>query len=329
MTLLDISERIRLESGAPGPCPPPGRPRAADRDLQIRQPEAQCGRGKQRQRLAQQVRENLVHITQGVISGQGHPGSGLARRKKNFSSFFRIPGHRTAPGHPRWRFPSRRRKMRPLRHLAWSTAPDMGFPGAMVSLMGHTCSAVAHAVSRPEPQGRILTSFHDAFDERMKTQSDRSPDARVRRGHRDPGSRAGLHFAGAAVTSTSSGMKNARFIRGTRESIDLAPVAWQETLSARVRGAHHRHPARRPVLPQPRMACGTSSEGPQPEAGRKRFADLLARHASSALKERKKAIQKDCCCGREPMPRSTTRCSSASTSRRSRSESPALEAPVG
>ena len=86
---------------------------------------------------------------------------------------------------------------------------------------------------------------------------------------------------------------------GTRESIELPPLHAGWRGDPGLQGAHHRHPARGPVLHGHGWRARPVRRDPQPEAvGRKRFADLLTHHAHLPWAKESRPSSKSCCCGK-------------------------------
>ena len=160
--------------------------------------------------------------------------------------------------------------------------------------MGHNLLQQSmDAVSDLSP-GRILTSFHDAFCERMKT---RSTDPQMHGFDAgivtvDPKARI-LRFSGAKEDLYHIRDGECRIVRGTRQSIELPPL--------------HAGKAECPVfeevtidiLPGDQFYLSTDGVRDQfggtrnRKLGRKRFADLLTHHAHLPLADRKQAIKQE------------------------------------
>lgn len=293
VTLLDISDRIRLEQELREHVSSlEDHVRQRTEDIRIANQKLTV-EGNQRQRLAQQVRENLVHITQSVLSAKAIlevalPGRSRLKTALPHSFVIERPRdilggdflHVHSAGH--------------LTSIALVDSTGHGIPGAMVSLMGHNLLQQSMDVVSDLSPGRILTSFHDAFCERMKT---RSADPQMH------GFDAGivtvnrtaktLRFSGAKEDLYHIRNGECHIVRGTRQSIELpsfqavkttCPVFEEVTIAI-----------------QPGDQFYLSTDGVRDQfggtrnrkLGRKRFADLLTHHAHLPLAERKKAIQQE------------------------------------
>ena len=293
VTLLDISERIRLEQELREHVHNlEDHVRQRTEDIHIASQKLKA-EGTQRQRLAQQVRENLVHITQSVLSAKAILEvalPGRSRLKTAFPDSFVIERPRDILGGDFLHVHSAGN----LTSIALVDSTGHGIPGAMVSLMGHNLLQQSMADVTDLSPGRILTSFHDAFCERMKT---RSSDPQMHGFDAgivtvDPEART-LRFSGAKEDLYHIRNGECRIVRGTRQSIELpplqtgkepCPVFEEVTISM-----------------QPGDQFYLSTDGVRDQfggtrnrkLGRKRFADLLTHHAHLPLAERKKAIQRE------------------------------------
>ncbi len=293
VTLLDISERMRLEQELRDHVQSlEDRVKGRTRDLQIANQKLNA-EGEQRQRLAQQVRESLVHITQGVITAKkileiALPGK--AKLKSIFSEAMVIERPRDILGGDFLHVQGNG----PFDTLALVDSTGHGIPGAMVSLMGYTLLQQAISSTPDQSPKQILEIFHDAFVERMKTQSEDPQmygfDAGIITFER---STSRLRFAGAKEDLYLVRDRECQIHRGSRFSIELTTFA----------GVRNRCPEFEETTIQlrPGDQVYLNTDGVRDQfggpnnrkLGRKRFADILVRHAALPLKERKKAIQKD------------------------------------
>ena len=293
VTLLDISERMRLEQELRDHVQTlEDRVEERTRDLQVVNQRLNA-EATQRQRLAQQVRESLVHITQGVITAKqilevALPGK--AKLKSIFSKSMVIERPRDILGGDFLHVQGNGT----FDTLALVDSTGHGIPGAMVSLMGHTLLQEAISSTPDQSPKRILEVFHAAFVERMKSQSEDPQmygfDAGIVTFERSTGV---LRFAGAKEDLYLVRDGECIIHRGSRCSIELATFA----------GVRSRCPefeeSTIPLRSGDQIYLNTDGVrdqfgGPNNrKLGRKRFADILVRHAALPLKERKKAIQKD------------------------------------
>ena len=293
VTLLDISERIRLEQELREHVHSlEDHVRQRTEDIRIANQKLKV-EGNQRQRLAQQVRENLVHITQSVLSAKAILEvalPGRSRLKTALPSSFVIERPRDILGGDFLHVHSAGH----LTSIALVDSTGHGIPGAMVSLMGHNLLQQSmDAVSDLSP-GRILTWFHGAFCERMKTRSADPQmygfDAGVVTVDRKANT---LRFSGAKEDLYHIRDGECQIVRGTRQSIELpsvqsakaaCPVFEEITID---------------ILPNDQFYLSTDGLRDQfggtrnRKLGRKRFADLLTNHAHLPLADRKKAIQRE------------------------------------
>lgn len=293
VTLLDISERIRLEQELREHVQSlEDRVRQRTEDIRIANQKLKS-EGNQRQRLAQQVRENLVHITQSVLSAKAILEvalPGRSRLKTALPHSFVIERPRDILGGDFLHAHS----TGDLTCIALVDSTGHGIPGAMVSLMGHNLLQQSMDVVSDLSPGRILTSFHDAFCERMKARSSDPQmygfDAGVVTVDRKAGT---LWFSGAKEDLYHIRHGECRIVRGTRQSIELpsmqsgasaCPVFEEVTIDI-----------------QPGDQFYLSTDGVRDQfggtrnrkLGRKRFSDLLTHHAHLPLGERKQAIQQE------------------------------------
>ena len=293
VTLLDISARIRLEQELRDHVQSlEDRVKERTRDIHIANQKLQL-EGNHRQRLTEQVRENLVQITQGIMSAKkilevalpgrtnlkaSFPKSMIIERPRDILGGDFLHVHRTDE----------------MDTLALVDSTGHGIPGAMVSLMGYTLLHQS-ITSTPDlsPQ-RILESFRRAFVQRMKTQSADPQmhgfDAGIITLDRE---RAILRFSGAKEDLFHIREGVCHIHRGTRSSIELSTFS----------GGRNQLPQFEEctidVKPGDQFYLNTDGVrdqfgGPNNRKfGRKRFADLLIRHSGLPLMERKRAIQKD------------------------------------
>ncbi|MGB0510660.1 MAG: SpoIIE family protein phosphatase [Flavobacteriales bacterium] len=293
VTLLDISDRIRLEQELREHVHSlEDHVRQRTEDIRIANQKLTV-EGNQRQRLAQQVRENLVHITQSVLSAKAILEvalPGRSRLKSALPNSFVIERPRDILGGDFLHVHSAGH----LTSIALVDSTGHGIPGAMVSLMGHNLLQQSmDAVSDLSP-GRILTSFHDAFCERMKT---RSADPQMHGFDAgivtvDPEART-LRFSGAKEDLYHIRDGECQIVRGTRQSIELP------SLHAGKAGCPVFEEITIDIRPGDQFYLSTDGVRDQfggtrnRKLGRKRFADLLTHHAHLPLSERKKAIQQE------------------------------------
>lgn len=293
VTLVDISERIRLEQELRNHVQSlEDRVQKRTQDIHVAHQKLQT-ESHQRQRLAEQVRENLVHITQGIISAKkiievALPG--IARLKSVFPQSLVIERPRDILGGDFFHV----HRSGQMDTLALLDSTGHGIPGAMVSLMGFTL--LQHAITAAEdlsPQ-RILSLFHEAFCERMRTQSSDPQmhgfDAGVITLDRDRGV---LRFAGAKEDLFHIRNGQCTVLRGSRCSIELF------ALESNVTEPPVFEEVALDVLPGDQFYLSTDGVrdqfgGPHNrKLGRGRLTALLARHSALPLHARKEAIQKD------------------------------------
>ena len=291
LTLLDISGRIELE-GQLREHVQHLEERVEARTLEIRQAHAKLTtEGKQRQRLVEQVRQNLVHITQGVMSAKQilevalpgkdelqecFPDSMLIERPRDIlGGDFLFLGTK-GPQHT----------------LALIDSTGHGVPGSMVALLGSLLLNRAFVgLDAPRP-GDILSAFQAGFDERMNHHSDTPQmfgfDGGILTYDADAGQ---VHFAGARGDLFLVRDGETTLYRGTRESIELLELVDGEVVLPEFK----EHTL--DVLPGDQLYMATDGVrdqfgGPHNrKLGRKRLADLLQEHAHLPMGEREQSIQ--------------------------------------
>lgn len=291
LTLLDISHRVELESTLRDHVNHLEE-RVEQRTLQIRQAKAKLeSEGNQRQRLADQVRQNLVHITQGVISAKAILGVALPGKedlRRHFPESLFIERPRDILGGD-FLFMGEKNGQRTL---ALIDSTGHGVPGSMVALLGSMLINRAFAGLEVPTPSEVLRDFRLAFDQRMNRHSDVpqmfgfdgaviTVDAEARQ----------LQFSGARGDLILIRDGQAQVIRGTRESIDLIQT---------VRGiptddvAFETHVLE--IQPGDQVYLATDGIRDQfggvhgRKLGRKRLADLLERHAHLPISERESAL---------------------------------------
>ena len=291
LTLLDISHRVELEATLRDHVNHLEE-RVEQRTLQIRQAKAKLEtEGHQRQRLADQVRQNLVHITQGVISAKAILGVALPGKeelRQLFTNSLFIERPRDILGGDFLFMAEKNGK----RTLALIDSTGHGVPGSMVALLGSMLINRACAELKDPTPSDILRDFRMAFDQQMNRHSDApqmfgfdgavitlDPDARQ------------LHFSGARGDLFLIRDGQAEVIRGTRESIDL------------ISKAHGKTTPNVPFEPhvidiQPGDQVYLATDGIRDQfggihgrkLGRKRLADMLEQHAHRSISDRESAL---------------------------------------
>ena len=294
LTLLDISHRVELESQLRDHVNHLEE-RVEERTLQIRQANAKLeAEGNQRQRLADQVRQNLVHITQGVISAKAILEVALPGKEELqqlFPQSLLIDRPRDILGGDFLFLAEKCGR----RTLALIDSTGHGVPGSMVALLGSMLIQRAHAELECPMPSDILFGFRAAFNQRMNSQSEVPQmfgfDGAVVTLDPDAGQ---LHFAGARGDLYLIRNGQAQVIRGTRESIDL--IAGRH-------GQESAHPEFEAhvldILPGDQIYLSTDGVRDQfggahgRKLGRKRLAGLLERHASLAMSKREAALTQE------------------------------------
>lgn len=246
---------------------------------------------RQRRRLSAQVRESLAHITQGVISAKkilevALPGR--AELKSIFPHSILISRPRDIMGGD-FLFTAEKDGRKTI---ALIDSTGHGIPGAMVSLMGSTLINRAFvSLQNPSP-ARILQHFLDGFKQRMNVTSG-SPqmygfDAGVLTVDTTTNT---LEYAGARGDLYLVRNGETRIFRGTRSSIEIQQYLKQDAQMAEF--ATHSidiHEGDQVYLVTDGVRDQFGGEYNR-KLGRKRLADLLARHANLPLNEREKAMQ--------------------------------------
>lgn len=292
VTLLDISHRIQLEQDLRNHVDSLEET-VAERTREIRQTNLQLAtESQQRARLGKQVRDNLVHITQGLISAKeilkvalpgktdlqrAFPQSMLIERPRDIlgGDFLFLGEHDQ------------------VKTLALIDSTGHGIPGSMVSLMGSMLINRAYAKLTSPTPSKVLHQFQAAFDALMQVKSSLPQmygfDAGIVAF--DPRQNR-LRFSGARGDLFLIRNGDAHIIRGTRDSI--------ESLSPN-RGESQ-------VLPEFEEHEVSVSSGDQiylitdgirdqfggergRKLGRKRFADLLESLSHLPVEERHLAIE--------------------------------------
>ncbi len=291
LTLLDISHRVELEATLRDHVNHLEE-RVEQRTLQIRQAKAKLEtEGNQRQRLADQVRQNLVHITQGVISAKAILGVALPGKeelRQLFANSLFIERPRDILGGDFLFMAEKNGK----RTLALIDSTGHGVPGSMVALLGSMLINRAYAELKDPTPSDILRDFRMAFDQRMNRHSDApqmfgfdgavitlDPDARQ------------LHFSGARGDLFLIRNGQAKVIRGTRESIDLISRAHGK-VTPKVQFEPH------VIDIQPGDQVYLATDGIRDQfggihgrkLGRKRLADMLEQHAHRSISDRESAL---------------------------------------
>lgn len=294
LTLLDISHRVELESQLRDHVNHLEE-RVEERTLQIRLANAKLEtEGNQRQRLADQVRQNLVHITQGVISAKAILDVALPGKpelQQLFPESLLIDRPRDILGGDFLFLAEKCGKQT----LALIDSTGHGVPGSMVALLGSMLLHRAHAELECPMPSDILFEFRTAFDQQMNSQSEVPQmfgfDGAVVTLDPEAGQ---LHFAGARGDLYLIRNGQARVIRGTRESIDLITGRHGNKRAQPEFEAHVLD-----ILPGDQVYLATDGVRDQfggvhgRKLGRKRLADLLERHASLAMPEREAALTQE------------------------------------
>ena len=248
---------------------------------------------RQRQRMTKQVRESLAHITKGVIG---------AKRILEVALTGKEELHRV--------FPDSMLIERPMdilggdflfaaiheekRTLALIDSTGHGIPGAMISLMGSSLINKAFVSLKAPNPSNILESFHMEFGQRMSvgkgTPHMYGYDAGILTVNKQQDL---LEFAGARGDLYLIRNGKAQIFRGTRSSIEL-PIAGGARPNSLSYTLHSI-----PIQVGDQFYMITDGVRDQfggqhnRKLGRKRFADMLAKHASLSIFEREKAIQRE------------------------------------
>ncbi len=247
--------------------------------------------GKQRKRLAEQVRESLAHITQGVISAKKilevalpgkeemralFPKSMLIERPRDIMGgdflFTAAKGNRKT--------------------LALIDSTGHGIPGAMVSLMGSTLINRAYASLEDPSPADILTHFHEGFHERLQVSKGTTNMYGFDAGFLTLDESTGIiEFAGARGDLYLVRNGETKIFRGTRSSIELNHYGQQG--DAPLAFAVHT------IELQPGDQFYMVTDGVRDQfggefnrkLGRKRLADILAEYSHLDILERERTIQ--------------------------------------
>lgn len=245
----------------------------------------------QRQRLTQQVRENLVHITQGIISAKKILEVALTGKdelRRVFPEAIMIERPMDIMGGD-FIFTQEREGRRTL---ALIDSTGHGIPGAMVSLMGSTMINKAFAsLACPNPSD-VLDLFHTEFSERMLNRSGKTHMYGYDAGILTLDEKRNiLEFAGARGDLYLVRDGETQIFRGTRGSIEVSHAMEQNAAPS----SYALHTIQ--VLPGDQFYMITDGVRDQfggssnRKLGRKRLADILARNGHLPPVEREKAIQ--------------------------------------
>lgn len=289
VTLLDISRSMALEEELRDHVNLL-ESRVEDRTKAMRLANSQLvEESRQRKRLAEQVRENLVNITQGVISAKNILGVALPGKEEMraiFPQSILLERPRDIMGGDFLFTSSKNSK----KFLALIDSTGHGIPGAMVSLMGSTLINKAFAeLAAPKPS-EILNHFRKNFQERMQVHN-----ASANMYGFDAGvlmldeSKGLLEFAGARGDLYLVRDGETVVYRGTRSSIELNKYNRDHSQS------YDKHVIQVKTGDQFYMVTDGIRDQFGGEfnrkLGRKRLADILAKHSELELGSREKALQ--------------------------------------
>lgn len=292
VTFLDISHRMQLEQDLRDHVDSLER-RVLERTLTLSRTNDRLKlESQERERLSNQVRENLVHITQGVISAKKILEVALPGRldlERSFSQALLIERPRDILGGDFLFLGTRQSKIT----LALVDSTGHGVPGSMVALLGSMLINRAYASMDDPNPSEVLHGFHAAFDMRMATQSTTPQmlgfDAGILQ--YDPANST-LLFAGARGDLYQIRKGEASIIRGTRASIDLLKSNSVQGLTQPEFDLHT-------VTVEPGDQYYLATDGIQDQfggpknrkLGRKRLAEMLAAHHHLEAPKREKALR--------------------------------------
>ena len=288
-TFTDITERVELELNLREHVNLL-ETRVEERTRAMRKVNSQLEtESKQRQHLAKQVRENLVNITQGVISAKKILEVALPGKKELRATFphsFLLDRPRDIMGGD-FIFTAEKNGKK---YLALIDSTGHGIPGAMVSLMGSTLINRAFAeIDEPTPS-EILYRFHEGFRERMQSSKGQTNmygfDAGILMLDESIGQ---LTFSGARGDLYLVQRGVTRIFRGTRQSIEMNKYRKPEeftcdTYSINLQSGDQLYMITDGVRDQ---FGGHLNR----KLGRKRFADILSSCSHLDIWGREKAIQ--------------------------------------
>lgn len=292
VTLLDISDRIQLEQDLRTHVDSLEENVAA-RTLEIRKTNLQlASESQQRVRLGKQVRDNLVHITQGLISAKEILKVALPGKdelQKAFPQSMLIERPRDILGGD-FLFLGEHNQ---VKTLALIDSTGHGIPGSMVSLMGSMLINRAYAKLTAPTPSNVLHQFQLAFDALMHVKSSMPQmygfDAGILAF--DSGQNR-LRFSGARGDLFLIRDGQAHIIRGTRDSIESLSPKRGETLTMPEFEEHE-------VDVQSGDQIYLITDGIRDQfggergrkLGRKRFADLLETLSHLAVEERHLSLE--------------------------------------
>ena len=244
---------------------------------------------KQRKRLAMQVRENLVNITQGIISAKSILDIALPsvnEIRATFPQSMLISRPRDIMGGD-FIFTAEKDGKK-LLSLIDSTGH--GIPGAMVSMMGSSLINRSFATLLSPNPSNLLEQFHNEFLEKVNTNKGNPNlfgfDAGIIM--IDESERL-ISFAGARGDLYMVRQGMVQIFRGTRTSIELNNYSDSKELHYNLHSAH--------LEPGDQLYMVTDGIRDQfggernRKLGRKRLADILAQYSHLGLVDREKAIQ--------------------------------------
>ncbi len=289
VTLTDITQRMNLELNLRDHVNML-ESRVEERTRNLIKANAKLGEeSEQRKRLASQVRDNLVNITQGVISAKKILDVALPGRMEMRATFPRsilLDRPRDIMGGD-FLFTAKKKNKK---FLALIDSTGHGIPGAMVSLMGSTLINRAFAELENPTPSLILNQFHHGFKERMMVRSESSNmygfDAGILMLDDTENT---VEFAGARGDLFLVRDGQTYIFRGTRNSIELNRYGSQDELSFELHTI--------PVQDGDQFYMVTDGVRDQfggvfnHKLGRKRLADLLAVQSHRDILEREKALQ--------------------------------------
>lgn len=292
VTLLDISDRVQLEQDLRTHVDSLEENVAA-RTMEIRKTNLQlAAESQQRARLGKQVRDNLVHITQGLISAKeilkvalpgktelerAFPQSMLIERPRDIlgGDFLFLGEHNQ------------------VKTLALIDSTGHGIPGSMVSLMGSMLINRAYAKLTAPTPSNVLHQFQLAFDALMHVKSSMPQMYGFDAGIVALDTRQNvLRFSGARGDLFLIRNGSAQIIRGTRDSIESLSPKRGETQTLPEFDEHE-------IAVQSGDQVYLITDGIRDQfggergrkLGRKRFADLLESLSPLAVEQRHLALE--------------------------------------
>lgn len=293
LTAVDITQRVDLETALRESVEQLEQ-RVQERTLDIRRMNHMLGvESHQRQRMTKQVRESLVRMTQGIISGKKILEIALDNKQdlsRIFPQSILIERPMDIMGGDFIFTDSQGSK----RILGLVDSTGHGITGAMVSLMGSSIiNKTLSSLSATDP-ARFLQAFSDEFRSMGAAEADGATmygfDAGVIVVDQE---RQVIEFAGAKTDLFQ--VRNGETIihKGTRSSIELAVTRPGQSSSI---------PFSHITIPyEPGDQFYMSTDGVRDQfggqsnrkLGRKRLADMLAQHAHLPANEREDALQRE------------------------------------